>query len=387
MQNLKSLFLLDPDVTFLNHGSFGATPKPVFDAYQAWQRRLERQPVQFILTELWDLLAQSRQALGKFVNANADDLVYIPNPTFGINIVARSLDLTPGDEVLTTNHEYGACDNVWNFLSQKRGFQYKQHPISLPIATDDEIVEQLWQSVTLHTKVIFLSHITSSTALRLPVATICKRARAAGILTIIDGAHVPGQIPVDLEQIGADFYLGNLHKWVCAPKGAAFLHARAEMQSLIEPLVVGWGWGEDRSLSFGSDFIDYNQWLGTDDLSSYLTVPTAIEFQAQHEWTAVRAQCHQLLTDAVRQVNELTDLPSPYPDHTFYHQMAIMRIPFQDDLQAFKSRFYAKYKVEVPFTQWQDQQFMRISVQGYNTKEDLDQLLYALKSEITPHPL
>ncbi|HUM71131.1 MAG TPA: aminotransferase class V-fold PLP-dependent enzyme, partial [Chloroflexota bacterium] len=210
--NLKDLFLLDPTVHFLNHGSFGATPSPVFAVYQEWQRRLEWQPVQFIAADLGDHLAAARQALGDYVNSQADDLVFVPNATFGVNVVARSLALGAGDEVLATDHEYGACDNIWRFLSQKQGFRYVNQPISLPTGTEEEIVAELWQGVTARTRVIFVSHITSATAVTFPIAAICARARAEGILTVVDGAHAPGQIPLDMAAIGADFYTGNCHK-------------------------------------------------------------------------------------------------------------------------------------------------------------------------------
>ena len=379
MNTLKSQFLLNPDVTFLNHGSFGATPRPVFEAYQAWQRHMEWQPVQFLINELPDLLADARQALGRYLNAPADSLVYIPNATFGLNIVARSLKLAAGDEVLTTNHEYGACNNVWQFVSEKSGLVYKQQPIPLPLESDEALVERFWQGVTGKTKVIFLSHISSATAVTFPVAKICQRAREAGILTVIDGAHAPGQIPLDMEKIGADFYFGNAHKWLCSPKGAAFLFTRPENQHLIEPLVIGWGWGAERSFSYGTDYLDYLQYLGTDDLSSYLSVPAAIAFQEENDWDSVRQQCHTLLRNALAQVRQLTGLPSPYPDDTFYHQLAVAPLPPISDLAGFKARLYNEFRVEIPCIQWHDSQFLRISIQGYNSREDVDALLNALR--------
>jgi isopenicillin-N epimerase len=191
---IKDLFLLDPLVIFLNHGSFGACPRPVFESYQDWQRRLERQPVHFLGVELDDYLFKARQVLAEFFHTSVDDLVYVPNATFGVNIVAQSLDLNPGDEILSTDQEYGACDLTWKFVCQRSGAAYRQQPIALPVKSSQEIVHQLWQGVTPHTRVIFLSHITSPTALTLPVRLICERARAAGILTVIDGAHAPGQI-------------------------------------------------------------------------------------------------------------------------------------------------------------------------------------------------
>src|SRR5215216_3555857 len=191
MLPLKKYFLLDPTIVFLNHGSYGATPKPVFEAYQNWQRRLERQPVLFLGRELPEFLHQSRAMLGEYLNADADDLVYIPNATHGVNIIARSLELKPEDEILTTDHEYGACDYAWQFNCDKAGARYIHQTIPVPLGTEEEIVEQFWQGVTPRTKVIYLSHITSSTALRLPVERICQRAHEAGILSIIDAAHAP----------------------------------------------------------------------------------------------------------------------------------------------------------------------------------------------------
>ncbi len=379
MNNLKKEFLLDPSVVYLNHGSFGATPRPVFEAYQQWQRRLEWQPVQFLIGELPELLADARQALGQYLNADANNLVYIPNATFGLNTIARSLDLGAGDEVLTTDHEYGACNNIWQFLSGKKGFTYKQQPIPLPLDSDEEIVDAFWQGVTPQTKVIFLSHITSATAVTFPIMQICRRAKEAGILTIIDGAHAPGQIPLDMQAIGADFYFGNAHKWLCAPKGAAFLFTRPEHHHLLEPLVVGWGWGEGRTFTYGSDYLDYFQWLGTDDLSSYFSVPAAIEFQKKHNWDVVRQKCHVLLHEAIQEINQLSGLSSPYPDDSFYRQMAVVPLPEISDLEAFKAQLYDDFRVEIPCIQWHTSQFIRISIQGYNSKDDIEALIYALK--------
>ncbi len=376
---MKSLFLLDPSVIFLNHGSFGATPRPVFAAYQQWQRRLEWQPVQFLTNELPRHLAEARQALGAYLGAGADDLVYVPNATFAVNVVARSLPLGAGDEVLASDHEYGACDNVWRFLSQKRGFAYVTQHIPLGL-TADQMADVLWQGVTPRTRVIFLSHITSATALRLPVETICQRARAAGILTVIDGAHAPGQIPLQLAQPGADFYFGNAHKWLMSAKGAAFLYARAEVQPLIEPLVVGWGWGTPRALTFGSDFLDYLQWVGTDDLSAYLSVPAALMFQQEHGWEAVRERCHALLRQTLPRLSAITGLSAPYADDDLYRQMAIVPLPPQTDGAALKQRLYEEFRIEIPVTMWQQRPFLRLSLQGYNSEEDVAALLAALGS-------
>lgn len=375
--SLKNLFLLDPQVTFLNHGSFGACPRPVMEIYHQWQHRLERQPVQFLANDLTAHLAHARQILGQLINAPAGDLVFVPNATYAVNLVARSLQLQEGDEVLATNHEYGACQFTWQFLSQKRGFRYVEQAIPLPVRSDEELVEQFWQGVTPRTKVIFISHITSPTALCLPIAAICARARQQDILTVVDGAHAVGQLDLDMAAIGADFYTSNAHKWLCAPKGSAFLYTRPERQPLIEPLVVSWGWGKNRTTHSGSDYLDYLEWSGTMDPSAYLSVPAAIEFQAEHNWPAVRHQCHQFVIQAIARIGELTGREAIAPPH-FYHQMAAAPLPPISDLPAFKARLYHDYQIEIPCTTWQNWQFIRISMQGYNDQQDVDTLLAAL---------
>ncbi len=378
MNQLRTHYLLDPNVIFLNHGSFGATPRTVFDTYQSWQRRLEWQPVRFLGTELAGHLAEARAALGDILGADAADLVYIPNATFGVNVVARSLRLGAGDEVLATDHEYGACDRVWRYLSRERGFTYRRQPVALPLTTDEELIDQFWQGVTPRTRVIFLSHLTSPTAVRLPVATLCARARAAGILTLIDGAHAPGQIDLDLPAIGADFYTGNCHKWLSSPKGAAFLYAHREAQALIEPLVVGWGYDAEPEMSYGSRFLDTLQWLGTINYAAYLSVPAAIRFQAEHDWPAVQQACHHLLGNALAGIGALTGLPSVYPDDTHYHQMAVAPLPPATDIVALKRRLLDAYRIEIPCTRWNDRPFIRVSIQAYNTAEDVAALIEAL---------
>ena len=379
MDSLKECFLLDPTVVFLNHGSYGATPKPVFDAYQNWQRRLEHQPVLFLGRELPELMRASRMALGEYLHADADDLVYIPNATHGVNIVAHSLRLKPGDEILTTDHEYGACDYTWEFNCQKTGALYIHQPIPLPVRAEDEIVEQFWRGVTARTQVIYLSHITSPTALRLPVEKICRRAREQGILTVVDTAHAPGQIPVDLQALGADIAFGNCHKWMLAPKGAAVLYVQREIQDLIQPLVVSWGTHPTPDIATGSRLIDILQWTGTKDPTAALAVPAAIQFMQEHDWETVRAHCHTLLRQAIERICGLTGLEPPYPlESAFYSQMGIAPLP-PSDLAVLKSRLYDEYRIEVPLIQWQERQFVRISVQGYNTWQDLDALIEALK--------
>lgn len=264
---------------------------------------------------------------------------------------------------------------------RKKRAKYIHQPIPLPVRSDAEVVEQFWAGVTAQTRVIYISHITSPTALRLPVEVICQRARQAGILTLIDGAHAPGQIPLDLRALDADFYTGNCHKWMMAPKGAAFLHVRRTAQALIEPLVVSWGYGNSPQFGTGNKFLDLLQWTGTRDFTAALAVPDAIHFAAQHDWDSVRRDCHSLLRLAIDQVCGLTGLEPVLPlDLGFFSQMAIAPLPAQADLAILKSRLYDDYRVEVPLIQWQERKFVRISVQGYNCAEDVEALLAGLRA-------
>ncbi|MEZ0396978.1 MAG: aminotransferase class V-fold PLP-dependent enzyme [Anaerolineales bacterium] len=372
MNALKPHFLLDPKVTFLNHGSFGATPRPVFRAYQRWQRQLERQPVEFLGRRFAALMRLARQALGEYLGAAADDLVYTTNVTVALNIVARSLDLGPGDEVLASDHEYGALDRTWRFLAHERGFTYINHPIPVPLTTPAAFVETLWQGVTARTRVIFLSHITSPTALIFPVAEVCARARREGILTVIDGAHAPGQIPLRLDELGADFYGGNLHKWLCAPKGAGFLYARPSAQPLLKPLVVSWGYQAETPGP--SRFIDEQEWTGTRDIAAFLAVPEAIRFQEEHHWERVRMACHALLRETAARLCALTGL-QPLADETWYAQMAALPLPDAVDLTLLRTRLYDQARIEVPLLNWQGRKLMRVSMQGYNSRRDVEKLI------------
>ncbi len=383
---MKDFFLLDHNIIFLNHGSFGATPRPVLDTYQEWQTRLERQPVQFITRELLPELKKARQILGNYLSADADDLVFIPNATFGVNIIARSLQLNLGDEILTTDHEYGACENVWQFIGQKKGTILVKQPLPLPLASPAEVAEQLWRGVTTKTKVIFISHITSPTAMRMPVEIICKKARAVGILTIIDGAHAPGQIPVDLTALEPDFYLGNCHKWMQSAKGAGFLYTRRELQSLVEPLVISWGWGENTPFTAGSKYLDNLEWWGTNDPAAYLSVPAAIKFQVAHHWSAVQHQCQQILAQGLKRFDRLTGLDTIYSDQAApFVQMAVVRLPHVREISEFQKELLQQFSIEVPCIEWNDQHFIRISVQGYNTFDDLDALVAAVGELLPKH--
>jgi len=378
MPHLKSDFLLDPGVIFLNHGSFGSCPRPVFEAYQHWQRKLERQPVEFLGRHSKTLMEEARSALAEYLNCNADEVVYFPNPTTAINMVVRGLELESGDEVLTTDHEYGAMDRTWRYICKRLNARYVQQSIPLPITSTEAVVDAFWAGVTEHTRVIFISHITSPTALRFPVQAICRRAREANLISIVDGAHAPGQIPLDLTELDADLYTGACHKWLCAPKGSAFLYARRDIQDLLKPLVISWGWEAEKPGD--SRFIDHHEWQGTRDPAAFLSVPAAIKYQRAHDWASIRQDSHQLACRTRERINTLTGLAPICPDTTdWFVQMFAARLP-EVDVETLQKRLYDDYEIEVMVKRWNGTPLIRVSFQAYNQNEDADVLMHALSS-------
>lgn len=375
---LRRLFLLRDDVHFLNHGSFGACPRPVFAAYQELQRELESEPVDFLSLErtLPARMAAARQALAGYLGAARDEIVLVPNATTGLNIVARSLALAAGDEVLTTEHEYGAVDRMWRFLCARRGARLVRRPLPAPCADPAAVADAVWSGVTDRTRVLSVSHITSPTALVLPVADLVGRARARGIVTVIDGAHAPGQVALDLHALGADFYLGNCHKWLLAPKGAAFLYARAECQDLVAPLVVSWGWQADRPGP--SRFVDEQEWTGTRDPSAWLALPATLAFLREHRWSEVAARCRAEVPALRDELLAWAGTAAPCAARPWLAQMAAVPLPDGTD-PAVLGRFLRRERaVEVPVFAFGGRPWLRFSWQGYNTPADFAALMDGL---------
>lgn len=368
-------FLLDPDLVFLNHGSFGAVPAVVQAEYERLQREMERNPVEWLGRRIDDLLADARGRLASFVGAERDDLVFVPNPTTAVNTVVRSLRLQPGDQVLTTDHEYGAMERTWRKFARETGAEIVAVPIPLPVTTADDFVERVWSAVTPRTKVLFISHITSATGLIFPVDELCRRCRAAGILSIVDGAHVPNHIPLDLSTLQSDVYTGALHKWLCTPKGCSFLHARPEVQEWLQPLVVSWGWESDDPSD--SQFIDHHEYQGTRDFSPYLAIGATLDFVESHDWDRVRAEGHRLAVRARDEVNAHTGLDPLSPDE-WLGQMATIRLPGDTDVAAFKARLFDEHRVEAPCHRWGGEPFIRVSCTAHTSDGDIDSLLRAL---------
>ena len=371
----KSLFLLDPNVIHLNHGSFGACPKPIFDSLISWQKKLEFNPVKHLAFDMFEHLKESREYLSNYINCDKDDIVFFPNPSTALNAVIKSLDLKNGDEILTTNHEYGALDKTWNFICKKTGAKYIKQNISLPLKSKNDFINTFIKGINKNTKVIFISHITSPTGLIFPAEEICKVAKENNIFCIIDGAHVPGHINLDIKKLNPDIYTGACHKWMCAPKGTSFLYAKKEIQDYIDPLVISWGY--DSEIPSHSKYLDYHQWQGTQDPSSYLTIPDVINFLNKNNWVTISKECRKINIEAREMVNKSLN-QKPISENNFIGQMSSIKIRCKDPIELQKI-FYLNYKIIVPIVKWEDNMLLRFSIQAYNSMEDIEKLIFAIK--------
>ena len=374
---MKSQFLLDPAITFLNHGSFGACPKPIFEEYQGFQLELETEPVQFIQKRVVGYLKVAKVCLSKFIGCDASDFFFTPNPTVAVNTIMRSLKLHEGDEILTTNHEYGAMDRTFHFFCKKYGTKYIRQEITLPIISKEQILTEFWKGYTSKTRIIFLNQISSATAIIFPVKEICDKARELGLITIIDGAHVPGQIDLNISDLNPDFYTGTLHKWMLAPKGSSFLYVKKTFQDQIEPLVVGWGY---ESLNPSeSKFLDYHEYQGTRDISAFLCTPTVIDFLEKNNWKSVAKNSRKIvLANYQRFCNLLKTNPICPITEEFLGQMASIPINTVNPVEL-KELLYNKYKIQIPIMPLNGNFYLRYSINGYNSQEDLDVLYNALQ--------
>jgi isopenicillin-N epimerase len=374
---MKSQFLLNPNITFLNHGSFGACPKPIFEELQRFQLELELDPVDFIQRKQPHYLKVARESLAEFVGCNAKDLFFTTNPTFAINVIMRSIKLNEGDEILSTNHEYGAMDRTWNFYCKKSGAKYIRQEISLPIVSKEQIIDEFWKGYNKNTKVVFLNQMSSATALIFPVKEICAKAKDLGLITIIDGAHVPGHIDLNIVDLNPDYYTGTLHKWMLAPKGSSFLYVRPKLQKDLEPLVISWGY---ESLSPGeSQFLDYHELQGTRDVSAFLCTPKVVAFLEQNNWKDVSFRCKQIVLDNYKRFCDLLNTKPLCPITTeFLGQMA--SVPINTDRPSeLKELLFSKYKIQIPVMPLNGNYYIRYSINAYNSQADLDVLYQALK--------
>jgi isopenicillin-N epimerase len=373
MENIADLFLLRKDITFLNFGSFGATPAPIFDAYQKWQRVLEAEPVQYIVFDGPGYLQTSREALAKYIGvADKDDLVFVTNPSFAVNMVAKNFPLQPGDQILTTDIEYGACDRTWEYYCAQKGATYVKQKISLPITSKEKFIEEFFAGITPKTKAVFISHITSATALKLPVEEICAMAKQKGLITFVDGAHGPAQTEVNLATLQADFYTGACHKWMMAPKGCSFLYAHKSVQPMCDPLVVSWGYKALKPSH--SSFIDYHQMIGTRDFSAFLTVPDCISFMEKYNWADVSKKCHELvLSNAQRFFDLLGSTPISPLTSEWIGQMISIPIKTADP-ELLQRTLFTEYQIEVPIMRQGNDVYLRYSINGFNSQSDIDRL-------------
>ncbi len=374
---MKSLFLLQNDITFLNFGSFGACPKEIFEDYIQWQYLLEKEPIQFIQVHAHEYINRSRQALANFIHCQPEDLVFVPNPTYAINVIAKNLQLQEGDELLSTNLEYGAMDRTWNYYCKKLGATYVQQKISLPLVSKEAFLEDFWKGYSTKTKAVFISQITSSTGLIFPVKEICAEAKRRGLLTIVDGAHVPAHIPLDLTTLQADYYTGTCHKWMMTPKGSSFLYARNDLQNQLEPLIISWGY--ESANPSNSQFYDYHQFNGTRDFSAYLTIPKAIEFMQSHDWPKVSQNCKQMLLQAAPSFYDVLGTKPLAPlTQEFYGQLCSAEVHTTKPEQL-QRHLFEHYRIEIPVMRHGNKCYIRFSVQAFNSEDELKYLFESLE--------
>ena len=377
MNDIKNIFQLNPEITFLNHGSFGACPIPLFEDYQKWQRLLEFEPVEFVQKTSPTFLEDSKFELGKFLNCDHDDLVYVTNPSTAFNIIIKGLSLNEGDEVLTTDHEYGAMDRTWNYYCRKKGAKYVKQEIKIPINSKEEFLDQFWNGLTANTKVIFMSHITSPTGLIFPVEEVCQKAKELGLITIIDGAHVPAHIPLDLSTLQADIYTGACHKWMLTPKGCSFLYVKKEYQNDFDPLIISWGY--EAEIPGKSKYLDYHEYQGTRDISAFLTVPAALNFLKGHQWNDRSKKCKDLILANYPEACKILNTNPICPvNNEFLGQLCSIEINSNDPMKL-KDFIYEKYKIQIPIAKMDQKYFLRISIQAYNDQNDIDKLFDCLK--------
>ena len=368
-ENLAAEWMLEPGVTFLNHGSFGAVPRVIFEAQAEWRRRIEASPVELLGRQCPILLARAKSAIGTFLGMAPADFGLVTNASEGVNAVLRSLDLHPGDELLTTTHVYGAVRQAMRYAAGRAGATYREIEVSLPVRSADAIRDVVLAGVGERTQLLVLDHVTSPTALVFPVRQIAEGCAARGVDVLIDGAHAPGMLELTVPQLGATYYAGNLHKWCSAPKGCGFLWVRPDHQEAVHPTVISHHLGE----SFAREF----DWQGTRDISAWLTAPAALEFMSRLDWSGVRSHNHAMALWAHRTLCERWHVEPISPiDGSLLGSMATVTLPGR--LQgmtepaglALQQRMYSEHGIEVPIIRWCGRWFLRVSCQAYNVPGD-----------------
>ena len=386
-----ALWPLDPTVAFLNHGSYGACPTEILAYQHALRSELEAEPVRFLGRELEGRLDAARAALGAFVGADPDDLAFTGNATSGVNAVLRSLSFDAGDELLTTDHAYAACKNTLDYVARRTDARVVVAPIPFPVASPQAIVTAVLAKVTSRTRLALLDHITSPTGLILPIERLVTELRGRGVESLVDGAHAPGMIPLDLKSLGAAYYSANCHKWLCAPKGSAFLWVRRDCQPSIHPLTISHGAVGERPgrTRFRLEF----DWTGTQDPTAWLTVPKAIEYLGglvPGGWPALMARNRALALEARRMLCAAAGTEPACPDEMI-GTLASVILPDGVTTEAgwrvpdpLKARLYDGNGIEVPIFRWPapPRRLVRISAQLYNHPEQYVRLADVLRKEL-----
>jgi isopenicillin-N epimerase len=389
MSERSDFWLLDPSITFLNHGSFGSCPRPVMEFQQQVRLRMERQPVQFFVRDLEPLLDDARAALASFVGAATDNLVFVPNATAGVNAVLRSLHFERGDQIIVTDHEYNACRNALNVMAERCNVEVMVVRVPFPLRSDKEVIEPVLRAITQRTRLLLIDHVTSQTGLVLPLEKLVREVSQRGIDTLVDGAHAPGMIPLNLERVGAAYYTGNCHKWICAPKGAAFLYLRPDRQDRIRPLSISHGANSLRK-DRARHLIEFG-WTGTWDPSAFLSVPEAIremgamlpggwpELMRRNRALALEARdilCAALKIEPpcpVSMIGALAAVPLPPAESSEPPKSPLYLDPLQDAM-------LRTHGIEVPVIPWPKppHRVLRISAQLYNSRRQYECLAKAL---------
>lgn len=372
-----------PGITYLNHGSFGPSPAPVLAARERWLRELESNPMDFYVRRLGNLLDDAAARLAAFLKCPADNLIFVPNATVGMNIVAANVPLSAGDEVLLTDHEYGAVVRIWGRACQQTGAKTILARLPLPLASVDEIVEAIFEKASARTRLLVVSHITSPTAVILPIREICQRAREKGILVCVDGPHAPAMVDVDLNSIPCDFYAASCHKWLCGPFGSGFLYVRSRFKQGLQPSILSWG----RSLAGAPpSWKDEFHWPGTFDPTPYLAIPAAIEFLEGCGLEHFRKETHLLAQFARQRLLEIRGCAALTPDDaTWYGSMVTVRLPVPDeasfpgDMHSLQKWLWSEHQIEVPVIRWREATHIRVSCHLYNCREQIDHLCAALR--------
>ncbi len=390
-QNPNSVWPLDPQVVFLNHGSFGSCPIPVLEEQQRLRQQMEARPIEFLGRELEQRLDQAREELAEFVQCDADRLAFVPNATYGVNSVLRSLELQPGDEILVTDHEYNACRNVVDYVAKQRQARVVVVKLPFPLKYSETVVERLMAAVTAHTRILLLDYVTSATGLVLPLLELVPKLREFGVRVLIDGAHAPGFLPLDLRHLHADYFTGNCHKWMNTPKGAAFLYARPELQKEVRPACISHGANSNRSDR--SRFLMEFDWTGTIDPTAILSIPAAIQFVEDNfegGWAGLRQRNRELALEGRALVLQALGMPAPAPDIMVRSMVAFplspepTTEPTPPGLDPLQVALREQFHIEIPVATWgrnaagHPHRTLRFSVQAYNSLDQYKLLADAL---------